>query len=203
MSGRRRGWVAVEDAHGDWWVLQVYDDGWVEVPGRARDLADTRALLRHLLPRLAGVLTLAVLAVVTSRYGVPVLPQALALAFLALLLVTAGRARRARVLDRRQRRADDEQAERHRPDGRDRVRPRPGARGWTLPRSAAQHAAAFTGVRRVGGEQVSRVDVRDPGEPGPVLVDVWLHDGSWLGYRTPDRTVVELLGPWTRGPVPG
>ncbi len=199
----KRGWVSVEDPAGDWWVLQVYEDGWVEVPGRARDLADNRAQLRVLLPGLAGVLVLFGASVVLGRFDVPVAPSLLALAGFGVLVVTGVRARRFRIADHHQARADDEQTRRLREQGR-RLRVREGQSAWQRSRTSAHHAQVMAGVRRVGAEHLSRVDVRvPPSAQEPVVVDVWFHDGSWLGYRTPDRTVVRLFSPWTRGPVPG
>lgn len=199
----KRGWVAAEDPTGDWWVLQVFEDGWVEVPGGARDLADNRAQLRVLLPGLLVSIALFAASIVTSRLGVPALPSLIGMAGFGLLVVTGVRARRFRYQDHLQRRGDAEQRQRMREAGRV-LRVREGQNAWTRSRTSAHYAQVMEGVRRVGAEQISRVDVRQPtAAQEPVIVDVWLHDGSWLGYRTPDRTAVRLFAPWTRGPVPG
>ncbi|MCO7218892.1 hypothetical protein [Klenkia sp. PcliD-1-E] len=197
------GWVSAEDPAGDWWVLQVYDDGWVEVPGRARDLADTRRKLRTALSGLGGVIGLWAAAIILDRNGVPVLPTVIAWIGVVVLLVTSRRTRRMRLQDRGQALADRDQRRRMREQGRE-PRVREGRPAWRPPRSSAEWAQRMQGVRRVGAEEVSRVDVRVPPSEGePVVVDVWRTDGSWLGYRTPDRTAVRLFQRWSHGPVVG
>lgn len=203
MVEGRRGWVSAEDPTGAWWVLHVYEDGWVELPGKARDLADTRRQMRYLLPRLGAVLALAAAAIVTSRYEVPVLPSVLGLAFFVLLMVTWVQMRRFRWRDIQQRAADREQNRAVRESGRV-LRPREGAKLFRRWRSSADAEATMHGVRRVDIATVSRVDLAvPPDDAQPVVVTVLLHDGRQLAYRTPDRTAVRLFGPWTLGPVPG
>lgn len=196
----RRGWVAAEDPAGDWWVLHVFEDGWVEVPGGARDIADTRANLAYLLPRIVGLVALVAATVVAGRLDVPVLPQLLGIAFLVLLLTSYRQTRRFRGRDHEQQMDDQAQDAAH----GHRVRVREGRTSWRRYRTSAEFVAAVEGVRRVGSESVSRVQVDTPvDDAAPVIVSVWLHDGTWSGYRTPDRTAVRLFAPWSLGPVPG
>lgn len=192
----RRGWVAAEDAAGDWWRLSVFDDGWVELPGFARGLSDTRAQLRQLLLFLAGFTALFVLGGLLEDTA-PTLAGVLRVAALVVLVGSAVQIARFRARDRRQWQGDLQQAR----TGGQRVRARAGARLWRVAGSSQETVDALDGVRRVGSKQISTVQVTAPDRPSeadPVVVDVRLHDGQQLTYRTPDRTAVELFAPWAR-----
>ena len=196
----RRGWVSVEDAAGDWWRLSVFDDGWVELPGFARGLSDTRAQLRQLLFLVGGFGVLVLLSQLAGRLdGVgSSLSLVLSVAALGLLLFSAVLIARFRARDRQQAAGDHAQAVAARRAGR-RVRRRPGTPLCRRARSSAEFAAALEGVRRVGAEQVGVLVLTGPDHPGPadpLVVSVLLHDGSSLTYRTPDATARELFAPF-------
>ena len=196
----RRGWVSVEDAAGDWWRLSVFDDGWVELPGFARGLSDTRAQVRQLLFLVGGFGVLVLLSQLAGRLdgvGIP-LSLVLSVASLGLLLVSVVLMARFRARDRQQAAGDRAQAGAARAAGRV-VRRRPGTSTFQRARSSAEFAARLEGVRRVGTEQVGMVVLTGPEHPGPddpLVVSVLLHDGSALTYRTPDPTARELFAPW-------
>ena len=196
----RRGWVSVEDATGDWWRLSVFDDGWVELPGFARELSDTRAQLRQLLFLVGGFGVLVLLSQLAGRLdGVGVaLSLVLSVSALGLLLFSMVLIARFRARDRQQAAGDHAQAVAARRAGQ-RLRRRPGAPMFQRVRSSAEFAARLEGVRRVGAEQVGMVVLTGPARPGPadpLVVSVLLHDGSALTYRTPDPTARELFAPW-------
>ncbi|SDN52390.1 hypothetical protein SAMN05660199_00195 [Klenkia soli] len=193
----RRGWVSVEDAAGDWWRLSVFDDGWVELPGFARGLSDTRAQLRQLLFLVGGFGVLVLLSQLAGRLdGVgESLSLVLSVLALGLLLVSAVLIGRFRARDRQQAAGDRAQAARQ----AGRVRRRPGTPWFRRARTSAEFAAALEGVRRVGAEQVGVVVLTGPEHPGaadPLVVSVLLHDGSSLTYRTPDAAARELFAPF-------
>ena len=198
----RRGWVSVEDAAGDWWRLSVFDDGWVELPGLARGLSDTRAQLRQLLFLVGGFGVLVLLSQLAGRLdgiGEP-LSLVLSVSALGLLLFSAVLIARFRARDRQQAAGDRAQAGTARAEGRQ-VRRRPGTPLLRRAHSSAEFAAGLDGVRRVGGEQVSAVVLTGPehaGPAAPLVVSVLLHDGSVLTYRTPDPTARTLFAPWAR-----
>ncbi|QNG37809.1 hypothetical protein F1C76_15555 [Geodermatophilaceae bacterium NBWT11] len=194
----RRGWVAAEDAAGDWWRLSVFDDGWVELPGFARGLSDTRSQLRQLLFLLAAFTGLFVLGGLLEDTA-PALATGLRVAALVVLVGSTVQIARFRARDRRQLHGDLDQAAAARGAGRQ-VRARAGARLWRVAGSSQEMADALEGVRRVGSEQVSTVEVTAPDRPSesdPVVVVVRLHDGEQLTYRTPDRVAADLFAPWT------
>ena len=163
----RRGWVSVEDAAGDWWRLSVFDDGWVELPGFARGLSDTRAQFRQLLLLLGGFGVLVLLSQLAGRLdgvGGP-LSLLLSTASLGLLLVSVVLMARFRARDRQQAAGDRAQAVAAREAGH-RVRRRPGTSTLRRARSSAEFAGNLEGVRRVGAEQVSAVVLSGPERPG-------------------------------------
>lgn len=55
----RRGWVLAQTGPQEWHRLSVFDDGWLELPGFARTLSDTRAIHRKRLS--AALLILGIL----------------------------------------------------------------------------------------------------------------------------------------------
>ncbi|MCO7218891.1 hypothetical protein [Klenkia sp. PcliD-1-E] len=195
----RRGWVSVEDAAGDWWRLAVYDDGWVELPGFARGLSDTRAQLRQLLFLVGAFGVLVLLSQLAGRLdGVGPLSFVLSAGALGLLLFSVVQVARFRARDRQQAAGDRAQAQAARAAGR-RVTRRPGAPLFRRAASSAQYASWLDGVRRVGAEQVGAVVLSGPEHPGPadpLVVSVLLQDGSTLTYRTPDDTARTLFAPW-------
>lgn len=195
----RRGWVSAEDAAGDWWRLSVFDDGWVELPGFARGLSDTRAQLRQLLFLLGGFGVLVLLSQLAGRFdGVGPLSLVLSIGALGLLLFSAVLIARFRARDRQQADGDHAQAMAARRAGQ-RVRRRPGTPLFRRARSSAEFAAGLEGVRRIGAEQVGAVVLSGPERPGPadpLVLSVLLHDGSVLTYRTPDPVAREIFAPW-------
>jgi hypothetical protein len=197
----KRGWVAVEDPAGDWWRLVVWDDGWVELPGFARGLSDTRAQLKQLLALVGGFGLLVLLSQLAGRFdGVgPGASVAFAVLALGLLLFSAVQVARFRARDRQQFAGDRQQALAARAAGQ-RPRRRPGAPLFRRATSSAEYVRWLDGVRRVGAEQVGAVVVAGPERPGPadpLVVSVLLQDGSTLTYRTPDATARTLFAPWT------
>ncbi len=191
--------MSAEDAAGDWWRLAVYDDGWVELPGFARGMSDTRAQLRQLLFLVGAFGVLVLLSQLAGRLdGVGPLSLVLSVGALGLLLFSAVQIARFRARDRQQAAGDRDQALAAKAAGR-RVRRRPGAPLLRRATSSAEYVSWLDGVRRVGAEQVGAVVVAGPERPGPtdpVVVSVLLHDGSTLTYRSPDATARELFAPW-------
>lgn len=56
----RRGWVSAQTGEDTWHRLSVFDDGWVELPGAARTMSDSRQNLRKKL--FGGLILLGILA---------------------------------------------------------------------------------------------------------------------------------------------
>lgn len=197
---RSRGWVSAEDAAGDWWRLLVFDDGWVELPGFARGMSDTRSQLRQLLVLVGAFGLLVLLSQLAGRFdGVgPGVSGVFAVGALALLLFSAVQVARFRARDRQQAAGDLAQAQRALGTGR-RVTRRPGAPLFRRAHSSAEYVSWVDGVRRVGAEQVGAVALAGPEHPtpaDPLVVSVLLHDGTTLTYRTPDPTARRLFAPW-------
>ena len=194
----RRGWVSAEDAAGDWWRLSVFDDGWVELPGFARAVSDTRAHLRELGLWIGALVLLGVLSFVVAgsplaETGVPML---VSLAFVAVLVTAVVRTWVFRVRDLRQSAGDAAQVRRDR-GTRPPVRRRPGAPLFRRARSSAEFAGWLDGVRRVALSEVAAVRVSGSGSRAdPVVVTVALTGGQTLAYRSPDRTLARLFAPW-------
>ncbi len=193
----RRGWVSAADDDGNWWRLAVYDDGWIELPGAARGLSDTRAQIRRLAGLLAAFAGLAVAARLVGDAAAP-LATVLLVAALAVLAVAVVQVARFRARDRRQRLGDRAQARAADQAGH-RVRRNPGAPLFRRAGSSAEYASWLDGVHRVAGDSVSWIQVTEPSSPAePVVLTVHRHDGAVSTYRTPDRTAVRLLAPWIR-----
>ncbi len=193
--------MSAEDAAGDWWRLAVYDDGWVEMPGFARGMSDTRAQFKQLLALVGGFGLLVLLSQLAGRFdGVgPGASVVFAVLALGLLLFSAVQIARFRARDRQQAAGDREQALAAKAAGRQ-VRRRPGAPLLRRATSSAEYVSWLDGVRRVGAEQVGAVVLTGPEHPGPadpLVLSVLLHDGTTLTYRTPDPTARTLFAPWT------
>jgi len=195
--------VAAETGPGEWRRLAVFDDGWVELPGMARSLSDTRSRLRTSLLALVGfVAALGVIAGISALLAtvddlpmiVAAVPLVLTLALVGAAVVLSVRWRRRGV---EQVRGDAEQAQRER-RARLRITRAPGAPLFRRAGSATQLAAWLEGETHVAGDDVAAVDTAREGRVH--VVTVVFVDGRTRAYRSPDAKLVELLGPARRPP---
>ena len=169
MSSRGR--VTARDDAGEWRLLDVYDDGWCEVPAPVRTAEETRRRLRELLGWMAAVVG----SFGAAAAAVVLLPAALWVSYLLLgvsgAVVVAAAVRAAAV-----------RAQGHRP---------------AFDTSAAQ-AAAEAGTRRVAVSDVRAVELLRAGHED--VVTVTARRGRPLVYRSPDRTLGRLFAAWAPAP---
>lgn len=145
-----RGWVSAETGPEEWHLLRVFDDGWVEIPGFARTLSDTRANLRRallgLVVLIGGLGVIALIAALLSRQDDPpvvllFLPVLLAFALMLGLWVW-----RLPVSWRGSRQVvDDHRQARQRP-ATSRVRRAPGAPLFRRATTAEEYAGRIVGM---------------------------------------------------------
>lgn len=176
----------------------MFDDGWVEVPTFGRAFSAMRGNVRTtLLTLLAGVVCLAVAvgAFLLANRSDGVLAGALrvvgGLLFVAALLLLGIRSFQVRRRQRARWIADGQDLQRMRAAGELPGRA-PGAPLWRRARTAEQFASWLTRTTLVRAVDVSVVTPL-PELDGEHGVEVRLHSGAVLRYRSPDRALVELL----------
>lgn len=191
----RRGWVSAEVAPGTWRRLQVFDDGWVELPGLARSLSDTRRNLRGALTAVGVFLGAFLVGRALDGAGAPTWTVVVtSLVSLGALVYGGYLATRAQFRNVQQTSADAAQARAERAAGQ-RLQLAPGAPRWRRAESAAQMHGWLVGVPLVAAADV--VDVvtgAEPDRPGTHRAVVTLRDGTQRTYRSPDAKVSSLLG---------
>lgn len=200
----KRGWVAARREDEQRWLrLLVFDDGWVEVPGFGRAFsgfrADARTALRTLLLGVVGIAAaVGCFLLAGDRDGVPAGALRVVgwLLFIGAFVLLAVRMFRLRSRQRARWRADGEDLRQLKAAG-GLPRIRPGAPRWRRARTAEQFASWLTETTLVRAADVSVVTVlpEQPGEqPGPEQgVEVRLHAGAALRYRSPDPELGRLL----------
>lgn len=193
----RVGWVsAAEVGTDDWYRLAVFDDGWVDLPGMARNLSDVRANLRKSLLLLALLLGAIGAAVLLTRWtgsngGSPVVSIVVAVLLLAVFIYVAIRIGRMKARDVRQRSQDADQARRFKDQGRQLQRA-PGTKLFGRVHSAQAMAEALINVRLTKATDTATVTITEHDKQFAAFVEFL--DGSTRLYTTPDRTIVSLLG---------
>lgn len=187
----RRGWVSAEVEPGTWRRVAVFDDGWVELPGFARALSDTRRDLRQALLTLAVFVGALLLGTGADAVGAPggVAVVCATVAFGAL--VWGGfLAMRAKLRGLTQSSADADQARRERDQGA-RVQLAPGASRWRRTSSARELSGSLVGVRAVDADDIVSVEASRDGDDH--VVSVRLVDGTVRTLRSTDRRLVPLV----------
>ena len=188
----RRGWVSAEVAPDVWRRLSVFDDGWVELPGFARSLSDTRAQGRSLLRVVALLVVLGAATYAADRLDLPaVVGGVLSAGLLVVLLWSSVLAFRFRLANRRQLVADADQA---RAEKAQRLRREAGAPLFRRADSARQFAGWIKGEVHVDGATVLGVEAAVEGDLH--VVHVRLSTGDVRRYASPDRTLPKLLAPF-------
>lgn len=192
----RVGWVsAAEDGTDDWYRLSVFDDGWVDLPGMARNLSDVRANLRKtvlLLALLLGAIGGALLLTrwTASNDGPMVVSILVPVVLLAVFVYIAIRMGRMKSRDWRQRSADADQARRFSDQGRQLQRA-PGTKLFSRVHSAQAMADALINIRLTKASDIAAVTVTEHDKQFAAVVE--FVDGSTRRYTTPDRTITDLL----------
>jgi len=202
----RRGWVAAQTGPEDWHLLSVFDDGWVEVPGFARSLADTRANRRKALlvagAVVGGIGLVWLVSWLLSRIeGLPLAVQVLpVLALLVLVVILNVWRARTALRNLRQVAGDQRQARRQKAAGF-RITRTPGAPLFRRAKTAEEYAGWIEGETHVRATDV--VEVAAVREDKMHVVTVRLSDGRSKVYRSPDGKLTELLCRLRPGVAPG
>ena len=204
----KRGWVGAQRSDERWVMLSVWDDGWVELPGAGRRVADIRGNLRQAARTLAFVV--AGLALTAGLiWLVNLLPSTMSwlmfVPVLGLVAVVAFGSYRDVRLDLRQWRQAERDRDQRLADRRAglTIKLRPGAPLFRRATSAEQYAAWVENETFVrAGEVASMVGTMEGADQ---LVAVALRDGRVVSYRSPDPTLTRLLmsfDPTTQGRQP-
>ncbi len=187
--------MSAEVAPGTWRRLQVFDDGWVELPGLARSLSDTRGNLRGALTASGVFLGAFLVGRALDGLGAPTWTVVVSsLGSLGALLYGGYLATRAQFRNVRQTSADAAQARAERAAGQ-RLQVAPGAPRWRRADSAAQLHRWLVGAPLVAAAEVADVVTdAEPDRPGTHRAVVTLCDGTERTYRSPDARLSSLLG---------
>lgn len=195
----RRGWVSAQTGQDTWHRLSVFDDGWVELPGMARTMSDTRQNLRAklfgaLIP--LGILALLVVnAVLASRLDLPavwlIVPGLLlALGLLGWSVYFSIFELRRGWRNRDQLEGDRRQSRAMRASGRQ-IKRVPGAPLFRRAQTAEEFTRWLDGVTHVPVTGIVEVFAVLDGETHVVTVS--LTGGRERKYRSPDARLPELL----------
>lgn len=202
----RRGWVAAQTGAEEWHLLSVFDDGWVEVPGFARTLADTRANRRKALlvagAVVGGLGLVWLVSWLLSRIeGLPLVVALLPVLALLVLVVALNVWRAWMTLRNLRQVAEDQRQARRQKAAGFRITRTPGAPLFRRAKTAQEYASWIEGETHVLATDI--VDVSAAREEKLYVVTVRLADGRTRVYRSPDGKLTELLCGLRPGVVPG